>query len=166
MSRYQKSIDLLNEALRREIHASLQYMYFHFHADDQGYDPLSQLFRRVGIQEMVHAERLAERILYLKGEVTMVLSQDVSYVNTPAEMLAFSKELEDAAIVMYNDAAKQCGENADAASKRLFEDLISEEEAHYDQFDVQSEHLAKYGEQYLALQGIERSKALGGPGAE
>lgn len=166
MSRHQKSIDLLNEALRREVHASLQYMYFHFHADDQGYDPLSQLFKRVAIQEMVHAERLAERILYLKGEVTMEGSQSVEYVNTPAEMLGFSKDLEDGAVIMYNDFAKQCGENADAATKRLFEDLIGEEETHFEQFDLQSEHLGKYGEQFLALQGIERSKSMGGPGAE
>jgi bacterioferritin len=165
VSRYQKSIDLLNEAIRREIHASIQYMYFHFHADDQGYDPLSQLFKRIAIQEMVHAERLAERVLYLKGEVTMELSQPIEYVNAPATMLVFSKELEDAAVVMYNDFARQCGENSDAASKRLFEDLIGEEETHFEQFDLQNEHLEKYGEQFLALQGIERSKSMGGSGA-
>ncbi|MBD3177372.1 MAG: bacterioferritin [Armatimonadia bacterium] len=164
MSRHEKSIEMLNEALRRELHASFQYMYFHFHADDQGYDPLSQLFRSVAIQEMVHAERLAERILYLKGEVTMELSQENEYVNSPAEMLEFSKKLEDDAVVMYNKFAKQCGEIADSATKRLFEDLIDEEEGHYDQFDLQGEHLEKYGEQFLALQGIERSKSMGGGG--
>jgi bacterioferritin len=50
-------------------------MYFHFHCDDQGYDLLANLFKRTApSREMLHIERLAERILFLKGDVEMVAS--------------------------------------------------------------------------------------------
>jgi len=49
-------------------------MYFHFHRDDQGYDLLANLFKKTAIDEMIHIEQLAERILFLKGEVEMMAS--------------------------------------------------------------------------------------------
>ena len=68
---HEKSVNLLNQGLADELTAIYQYMYFHFHCDDQGYDPLANLFKRTAIDEMLHTERLAERILFLKGEVEM-----------------------------------------------------------------------------------------------
>jgi bacterioferritin len=47
-------------------------------------------------------------------------------------------------------------------SKKLFEDLVADEERHFDQYDTEMDNLEKYGEQYLALQSIERSKSLSG----
>jgi bacterioferritin len=157
---HEKSVELLNKALSEELTAIHQYMYFHFHADDQGFDPLSALFRRIAMEEMIHAELLAERILFIKGEIEMVLASPIVKINTPMEMLDKARELEVSALRLYNEFANQCGANADSASKRLFEDLVVQEEGHYDQFDVQSENLKKYGEQFLALQSIERSKTL------
>ena len=55
----QRSIDLLNRAIADELAAVHQYMYFHFHLDDQGFGPLSLLFRQTAIEEMGHVERLA-----------------------------------------------------------------------------------------------------------
>ena len=66
-----KSIELLNKAVADELAAVHQYMYFHFHLDDQGYDLLAGLFKRTAIEEMLHVESLAERILFLGGEVEM-----------------------------------------------------------------------------------------------
>src|SRR5512143_835154 len=66
-----KSIELLNKAVADELQAVHQYMYFHFHLADQGFAPLSMLFKRIAIQEMGHIEILAERILFLKGDVEM-----------------------------------------------------------------------------------------------
>ena len=51
---HEKSVDLLNQAIADELSAIHQYMYFHFHCDDQGYDPLAALFRQTAIQEMLH----------------------------------------------------------------------------------------------------------------
>jgi bacterioferritin len=74
---HEKSIELLNKAVADELSAVHQYMYFHLHCDDQGYDLLAGLFKRTAIEEMLHVERLAERILFLKGEVEMKVASDV-----------------------------------------------------------------------------------------
>ena len=55
-----RSIELLNIALADELQAVHQYMYFHFHLDDQGLGPLSTMFKRIAIEEMGHVEKLAE----------------------------------------------------------------------------------------------------------
>ena len=80
MSKKEKSIELLNRAVGDELLAVHQYMYFHFRCDDMGYDLLSGLFKRTAIQEMMHVEQLAERILFLKGEVEMVVSGEVKKI--------------------------------------------------------------------------------------
>jgi len=72
---HEKSIVLLNKAVADELFAVHQYMYFHFHMDDQGYDLLSSMFRRIAIVEMTHVELLAERILFLKGDVEMEIAE-------------------------------------------------------------------------------------------
>ena len=86
MSKKEKSIELLNRAVGDELLAVHQYMYFHFRCDDMGYDLLSGLFKRTAIQEMMHVEQLAERILFLKGEVEMVVSGEVKKIHEPKEM--------------------------------------------------------------------------------
>lgn len=161
---HEKSIELLNKAVADELLAVHQYMYFHFHCDDQGYDPLSQLFRMTAIQEMMHVERLAERILFLKGEVIMKPAGDIVKEHSVSAMLEKARQMEEESARDYNIWANESSANADSATKKIFEELVLDEERHFDQYDVQLEHLKKYGEQYLALQSIERSKALATPG--
>jgi len=152
---YEKSIDLLNEAIADEIAAIHQYMYFHFRLDDLGYTPLANLLRQTAIEEMLHAERIAERILFLGGEVEMVVGREVEKIHDAKDMLVKAKALEQEAIGMYNRFAGKCGEHSDSASKKLFEDLVTFEEGHYDQFDRQSDFVKRFGEQYLALQSFD-----------
>ena len=83
----EKSIELLNKAIADELSAVHQYMYFHFHCDDQGYELLSNLFKRTAIEEMLHIEKLADRILFLKGEVEMKASEDVKKIHDVKKML-------------------------------------------------------------------------------
>ena len=91
----EKSIELLNAAVAEELLAVHQYMYFHFHCDDQGYDLLANLFKRTAIEEMVHVEKLAERIIFLKGDVDMKLSGEVKQVQNVKEMLKMAAQMED-----------------------------------------------------------------------
>ena len=154
----QKSIDLLNKAIGDELAAINQYMYFHFHCDDQGYDLLGSLFKKTAIEEMRHVETIADRILFLKGDIVMEPSQKVNYTSDLKEMLTFSAGEEENAIRMYNDFANQSAQNLDSVTKRLFEDLVIDEERHFDQFDTEIDNLDKFGDRYLALQSIERSK--------
>ncbi len=154
----EKSIELLNKAVADELSAVHQYMYFHFHCDDQGYDLLAGLFKRTAIEEMVHIERLAERILFLDGEVEMKTSQDTEKVHDVKMMIQMASEMETNSARDYNLWANECSKNADSVSKKLFEDLVEDEERHFDQYDDEMENLKKFGDNYLALQSIERSK--------
>lgn len=164
---YEKSIELLNKAIADELTAVHQYMYFHFYCDDYGFDLLAGLFRRTAIEEMQHIERLAERVLFLKGEVEMKPSAAVEKIHDAEEMLKRASEMEQASVRDYNLWANECSANADSNSKKLFEDLVNDEERHFDEYDTELENLGKFGPNYLALQSIERSKSiLAGPPAE
>jgi len=156
----EKSIELLNKAVADELAAVHQYMYFHFHCDDQGYDLLANLFKRTAIEEMLHVEKLAERILFLKGEVNMVAGEDVKKIHDVREMLEMGVSMETSSATDYNNWANICAANADSVTKKVFEALVEDEERHMNQYEDELENMKKFGDNYLALQSIERSKNL------
>lgn len=162
----ERSIELLNKAVADELYAIHQYMYFHIHCDDQGYDLLAGLFKRTAIDEMMHVEKISERILFLKGDVDMNAAEEVKKVHNVKEMLEMARKMEEESAHDYNLWANECAQNADAVSKKLFEELVADEERHFDQYDTEMDNLEKFGDKYLALQSIERSKSnLSGPPA-
>jgi bacterioferritin len=163
---HERSIELLDKAAADELAAVHQYMYFHFHCDDQGLDLLAALFKTTAIEEMLHIERLADRILFLKGDVHLAASGEVKPIREVREMLEVARAMEQHSADDYNAWANECGAKADSTSKKLFETLVADEERHFDQYDTELENMAKFGDRYLALQSIERSKArsAGGPG--
>ena len=71
VNKYQVSIDLLNDAVRREIATAMQYIYFHIRLEDAGYEYVARYMHKVAIDEMRHSEHLAERILFLGGDVDL-----------------------------------------------------------------------------------------------
>lgn len=150
----QQSIELLNKAVADELATVHQYMYFHFHLDDQGFEPLATLFKRTAIIEMGHIELLAERILFLKGDVEMVPCFAVDKILDPVKMLARAAAMEKKSAQDYNKWSRQCADQLDSATKRIFEQLVNDEEGHFNQFDVQQEHIAQFGPAYLALQSF------------
>lgn len=162
MSR-KKSVDLLNRAASDELHAVHQYMYFHFRLDDLGYGPLAMLFKRTAIEEMMHIELLAERILFLKGEVELVPSAEVQKITDPQKMLLKASQMEQESAAFYNRSAHECAASQDSTSKQLFERLVGDEERHFDQYDKQLEHLKSFGESYLALQSFAGPAEGGAP---
>lgn len=149
-----ESVDLLNQAVADELQAVHQYMYFHFHLDDQGFMPLSKLFKQIAIQEMGHIELLAERVLFLKGDVEMVAAGPVEKVIDPEAILVKAMAMEASSARFYNQAALECGKNADAATKQIFEKLVGDEELHFDQFEKQHDNVKRFGLSYLALQSF------------
>lgn len=162
-----KSINLLNKAVADELQAVHQYMYFHFHLADQGFGPISMLFRRIAIMEMGHVELLAERVLFLKGDVEMVPAGPVEKITEAEAILAKAMAMEDESAKSYNAAAIQCAANADSASKQMFEQLVQDEESHFDQFEKQRDNIKRFGPSYLALQsfGGGGTPAAGAAGA-
>ena len=145
-----KVIDLLNAARSRELSAITQYMAHHYELEDQDFGKLAKKMKEIGIQEMKHAEALADRILFLKGEPTTKPDAIAKKGQSIAEMLKTDLALESAAIKMYNDAAVVCAQEKDQISKQLFEKLLGEEEGHFNDFESIKEHLDKMGNAYLA----------------
>lgn len=157
---YEQSVKLLNQAVGDELYAVHQYMYFHFQCDDQGFDLLSGLFKKTAIEEMMHIEKIADRILFLKGDVELKASREVQKIQDVQTMLDIARGLEEQSIQDYNRWAVECSNHADSMSKKLFEELVMDEERHFGQYDTELENVAKFGNEYLALQSIERSKTL------
>jgi bacterioferritin len=155
-----KSIELLNKSIGDELSAVHQYMYFHFLCDDMGYDLLASLFKRTAIEEMMHVEKLAERILFLKGEVEMKAFAETKKIHDIKTMLETAAEMETWSAHDYNTFANECSQNSDAVTKKIFEALVEDEERHFDQFEKEMENLQKFGDNYLALQSIEHSKSI------
>src|SRR4030067_3559297 len=98
----EKSIELLNKAIADELSAVHQYMYFHFHCGDQGFDLLAGLFLRTAIEEMGHIERCAERILFLGGEVEMVGAMGGQKIHDVKKMLELARKMEEDSARAYN----------------------------------------------------------------
>lgn len=161
---HEKSIELLNGVVADELSAVHQYMYFHFHCDDQGYDLLAALFKKTSIEEMLHVEMAAERILFLGGDVEMQSSQPVEKITDVREMLVKARTMEEESVHEYNEWANIASENSDAATRKVFEDLVADEERHFDQYDTEISNLDRFGENYLVLQSIERSKSVSARG--
>ena len=139
-NKYQVSIDLLNDAVGKEIATSLQYMYFHTHFEDDRYQYLSKIMREISIAEMRHIEEFSDRILFLQGDVDMNASFRTRQVTDVKEMLRIASE------------------NKDAVTHKMFQDIIGEEEQHLDTFRTELQNLIDYGEKYLALQSAAGSK--------
>jgi bacterioferritin len=152
---YEKSIELLNKAVADEMYAVHQYMYFHFHCEDQGFGRLAGLFIRTAIEEMDHIGRCAERIIFLGGDVEMVAAAEVKKVQDVKKMLEQARQMEEESFKDYNIWANECSANNDAGSRQVFEGLVADEERHYEQYDDEVGKIEKFGQNYLALQALE-----------
>ncbi len=107
---------------------------------------------------MKHAEEFAERILFLEGEVKMVLAKGVKHITEVPEMLDYARELEKGTIEDYNAWSKETAALGDAGSHKLFQDILVVEEGHMDQFRLEMENSKEYGKEYLALQVVDNLK--------
>jgi len=145
----QKVIDLLNEARSRELGAISQYMIQHYELEDQDFGKLASKLKEIAIAEMKHAEKLADRILFIHGEPTAKPDAPPKKGQQIPEMLSTNIGLETSAIKMYNEAALVCAAEKDQISKDLFEKLLGEEEDHLNDFENIKDHVEKLGASYL-----------------
>jgi bacterioferritin len=145
-----KVIDLLNAARSRELTAITQYMAQHYELEDRDFGKLASKFKEIAIAEMKHAEKLAERILYLKGEPTSKPDAVAKKGQEIPEMLKTNIALESQAIKMYNEASVICAAEKDQKSKEVFEELLGDEEGHLNYFENVMGHVDKLGAAYLA----------------
>jgi bacterioferritin len=148
-----KVIDLLNEALKEELTAISQYFLHAEMCENWRYDKLGSYIKKQSIDEMKHAEALIERILFLDGAPNMTELLQISVGQNVKAQIESDLKLEVAAVAMYNKAVKVCVEEADNASRELFERLLKDEEEHVDWLEAQVHQMKEMGyERYLSQQ--------------
>jgi bacterioferritin len=125
--------DMLNQAIAREIQVSVQYMWQHVMAKGLESAAISDVFEDVAIEEMKHAEKIAERIFYL-GAVPTTKPDPLKVGGTIKEMLEYDAKAEEEAIELYKKIIKQAGSEGDSTTRLLFEEILANEEEHHDTF--------------------------------
>jgi len=163
--RTQKVIEVLNKARAMELQAIHQYMNQHYNLDDLDYGELAAKLKLIAIDEMRHAETFAERVKELGGEPVTGHDGTVKKGQAVEGVFPFDANLEDHTIEVYNEFLLVCRENGDSISMKIFEEIIDEEQLHYNYFDNVDNHIKKLGDTYLAkIAGTPSSTGLGPSG--
>ena len=161
----QDVIDVLKKARAMELLAIHQYMNQHYNLDDMDYGELAGKIKLIAIDEMRHAEMFAERVKELGGEPVTGHDGKIAKGQKVEGMFPFDAKLEDDTIDEYNQFALVCRENGDSISMKIFEDIIDEEQIHYNYFDNVDAHIKKLGDTFLAkIAGTPSSTGLGNSG--
>src|SRR5580765_2185239 len=148
-----KVLKLLNEALKNELTATNQYWLHYRLLDNMGVDKLAQFERAESIDEMKHADRLAERILFLDGLPNFQALGRLHIGENVEEILRGDLELEMEAVGQLKGAIAHCEKVKDYVSRDLFSDILDNEEEHVDTLEQQFEMIARMGIQnYVQLQ--------------
>ncbi len=141
----EKVIEQLNIALSNEMSAAVQYMVQAEMCASWGYQRLSGLTKGRAIEEMKHAERLIERVIFLDGTPNVTVPLTPKIGATVQQQLEIDLADEAGAIKEYNDASKICRDAGDAGSKDLFESLLQDEERHADFLEAQIHSIKELG---------------------
>ena len=148
-----KVLGLLNEALKEELTAINQYWLHYRMLDNWGIKKLAAFEKSESIDEMKHADRLAERILFLDGLPNFQALGRLRIGENVEEILKADLEAEMEAVQMYRDGAAYCESVHDFVSRDLFTDVLETEEHHVDMLETQFEMIARMGLQnYVQLQ--------------
>lgn len=143
----------LSEALKAELTAINQYFLHGKMCDNWGYFRLGAHYRKESIEEMVHAEKLMDRILFLDGTPNMTDIGKINIGNNVKAQFESDLALEMHAVKHLNDAIKIATEVGDNASRALFEEILGDEEEHVDYLEGQLHAIDEIGlENYLAQQ--------------
>ncbi len=146
-------IDLLNEVLTNELTAINQYFIHARMCENWGYERLWKKNRAESIDEMKHADRLIERVLYLEGIPNIQRLGKINIGEDVPEQLKSDLELERHAIPVLNRGIEQCRKAGDNGSAELLEHILEDEEDHANWLEAQVGLLDQVGVQnYLAEQ--------------
>ena len=144
-------IERLNEALFLELGAVNQYWLHYRLLSDWGYTKLAKKERAESIEEMHHADRLIDRIIFLEGHPNLQTLAPLRIGQNVKEVLEADLAGEYDARKAYKSSRELCEEIGDYVSKNLFEELLTDEEGHIDFLETQLDLLAKIGEERYGL---------------
>ncbi len=153
-----KIISLLNQVLKAELTAINQYFLHAEMCANWGYYKLAGITRKESIEEMTHAEKLMERILYLDGTPNMT---DYFKINIGAgvpQQLKNDVQLEYDAVKRLNGGIKLCVELGDNGSRDLLQSILNDEEHHIDWLEAQLHDIDEIGIQNYLTQQLGEPK--------
>jgi bacterioferritin len=128
-------LEMLNKGIARELQVSIQYMWQHVMAKGIEGAVVENTFRQIAIAEMKHAEILAERLVFLDGVPT--LNPDTVHIgHTLDAMLKENVQAEEEAIDLYKQAIQLASKEGDYTTRRMLEEILSDEEEHLDKFST------------------------------
>src|SRR5689334_20793900 len=162
-----KVIDYLNKGLRHELTAINQYWLHYRLLDNWGLLEMSKVWRKESIEEMHHADRFTDRIIFLDGFANMQVLDPLRIGQNVKEILECDLAAEVEARALYLEAAKYCDSINDRVSKILFEELAADEEGHIDFLETQLNlveqlGLALYSQKHVGK--IDEGEHSGSPG--
>lgn len=125
---------LMNRAIAREMQVSIQYMWQHIQwLGVKGFSVRDEL-KLIAINEMTHAEMIADRLNYLGG-VPTTKPDEINVGETLKEMIENNSEAEKEAIALYKQIINKCREEDDVVTRKMFEQILEDEENHLDMFE-------------------------------
>ncbi len=140
-----KVIDYLNKALRHELTAVNQY-WLHFRLlENWGLKDLAKKWRAESIEEMQHADKLIDRIIFLDGFPNMQVLDPLHIGQNVQEVLDCDLKAEYSARTLYEEAATHCHSAKDYVSRDIFEKLMKDEESHIDFLETQIDLVKRIG---------------------
>ena len=148
-----KTIDWLNKALKAELTAINQYFLHSRMLKDWGVSKLAKKEYEESIEEMNHADKIIERILFLGGLPNLQDLGKLYIGETVEEILQCDMKLEDIAVPMYRDAVAHCEKVRDYGTRDILQAILIEEENHVDFLETQFDLIKQMGIQnYIQLQ--------------
>ncbi|MGY6710618.1 MAG: bacterioferritin [Rhizobiaceae bacterium] len=145
-----KIIERLNEALFLELGAVNQYWLHYRLLEDWGYGKLAKKEREESIEEMHHADKLVERIIFLEGHPNLQKVGPLRIGQNVKEVLEADLAGEHDARNSYKKSREICQELGDYVTMKLFEELLADEEGHIDFLETQLELYESLGEKKYA----------------
>jgi bacterioferritin len=148
----EKVIEFLNEALKNELTAVNQYWLHYRMLDNWGIKRLAEFERHESIDEMKHADRLSERILFLDGLPNFQMLGRLRIGENVEELLRADLALEMEALTQLREAIAYCESVRDYVSRDLFAEILQNEEEHVDTLEQQFVMIEQMGLQnYIQL---------------
>ncbi|MGO4711326.1 bacterioferritin [Bradyrhizobium sp. 2TAF24] len=140
-----KVIEYLNKALRHELTAVNQYWLHYRLLENWGLKDLAKKWRAESIEEMQHADKLIDRIIFLDGFPNMQVLDPLHIGQDVKEVLECDLQAEYSARALYEEAATHCHSVRDYVTRDIFEQLMKDEESHIDFLETQIDLVKKIG---------------------
>lgn len=135
-----KLLEILNKAIARELQVAIQYMWQHVQWGGVKGFAVQEELKKIGITEMKHAEKIAERLFYL-GEIPTTKPEPIFVGKTLKQMITRDMKDEEGAIELYKQIIEMAQKEGDVTTAFILKQILEDEEDHHDTFTTLAEDL-------------------------